>query len=129
MFTFALYDYLVANYTSFGGSSIVWGYGEVDTTSPTPFISFNVVDDDTSEQVLCDDIQDSGDVLIDMNIYTPNREYGESLRADLEKFVYNITTLTGYRLNLNLHGTGSVSKEGKLWILTLSRQITYNKEA
>ena len=135
MFSKVLFEHLQANFTGFGAQSIQWGFGEVVETSKQPYIVFYELDDDRDKQFVCDNHGDSGDYLLQLNIYSSSFILNNAIKKAVGDY---LLTLNGVRLTdgtdtyiMNgIRHSSSPSAEtlnNGLAIDVLAKTINYNK--
>lgn len=135
MFDFGLYTYLRDNF-NFNSSLVKWGYGNLPDSTQTPYITYNIADDNRDDIVLCK-LGDSGVISIDIVAYTElkledSHSVSIKLLRELEDFIKNTQDIgydgNSYKILNVLHiGLRPLEVGNNLTPSVLSVQISYQK--
>lgn len=135
MFSKVLYQNLKANLGTIGAESVQWGFGGVKSDVKAPYIVFYELDDDDDPQLLCDEQGDSGDYLLQLNIYSPSFIKNNAIKKEVSKYLQTLqgTNLTDgtdtYTIDIVNHSSSpsADSLVNDLAVDVLAKTINYTK--
>lgn len=135
MFSKVLYQNLKANLGTIGAESVQWGFGSVKSDAKAPYIVFYELDDDQDPQLLCDEQGDSGDYLLQLNIYSPSFIKNNAIKKEVSKYLQTLqgTNLTDgadtYTIDIVNHSSSlsADSLVADLAVDVLAKTINYTK--
>lgn len=133
MFEQELYEYIVANFTVTSFDELTVYFGEAPENAKTAYIVMYVLDSDGDPQFLCDEQFDSGNSLIQFNIYYPDMKNSFFIKQELNKFLTSFTSLTdgavSYTINRTLHGASPSAQtlNNGLAVDVLAKTFIYEK--
>lgn len=136
MFSIALYKKLKANFTTSQGKAITWGFGSVTENTQVPYIVFYELDDNRDQQYLCDEHGDSGDYLIQCNIYSNKFGFNNVIKKELGDYIQTLngTELTegseSYTIDIIRHSASPSADTliNDLAVDVLAKTINYSKK-
>lgn len=135
MFSKVLYQNLKTNLSTIGGETVTFGFGSVKSDVKAPYIVFYELDDDQDPQLLCDEQGDSGDYLLQLNIYSPSFIKNNAIKKEVSKYLQTLqgTNLTDgadtYTIDIVNHSSSpsADSLVADLAVDVLAKTINYTK--
>jgi len=140
VFEQALFQYVKDNFqvTDSGGSPIAdltpsIHFGEAPESTEAPYAIMYVLDSDGDPQTLCDEQFDSGNSLIQFNIYYTDMKNSFYIKQQLNEFLTQIPTLTlgavSYTINRTTHGASPSAQTltNGLAVDVLAKTFNYTK--
>lgn len=136
MFSIELYKNLKANFISSQGQTITWGFGDVPENTQQPYIVFYELDDDRSQQFLCDEHGDSGDYFMQCNIFSKSFGVNNVIKKELDDYIMTLNgaeLTTGgdsYIINVIRHSSSPSANTltNDLAVDVLAKTINYSKK-
>ena len=135
MFSQVLYKQLKANLSTVLGIDIVVGFGSVSDATKQPYIVFYELDDDQDPQLLCDDEGDSGNYLLQLNIYSDSFAKNNTIKKKVSEYLQTLqgTNLTdgsnSYTIDVVNHSSSPSANtlNNGLAVDVLAKTINYTK--
>ena len=130
MFETALFDHIKNNFT-LSGFTLVLGFKSVPETTKAPYVIQYPLDTSGDAQFLCNDNDFSdGEAFIQWNVSHPDPKKAFYIKCQLMTFIAELKDITGYQIMLNTAASspGDYDETSKLYIETVTREITYSKK-
>lgn len=131
MFEKALYEELQT--FQFNGDIIPVFFGVADSTVSQPYITMFSIDGNGDKYVLCDDQFDSGDMLMQFNVYTNSTKTSLGIHRELDKLLTSKRMLTdgsvSYIINRTIHSSSPSAQTltNGLAVDVLAKTFIYEK--